>query len=122
MSMFTAGIDEPADRYVWENLTVTEFDTGAAAAFQGHTRALREYGIAGVLHMDHLASMASPSAQTRAFHRVVRLTADALGEDEGSVLAQTRALLDRHAEEWRRFVIAQGEQSFVARYAASVVA
>ena len=122
VSMFAAEIDEPADRYVWENLTVTEFDTGAAAAFQGHTRALREYGIAGVLHMDHLASLAAPSAQTSAFHRVVRLTADALGEDEGSVLAQTRALLDRHAEEWRRFVIAQGNQSFVARYAASVVA
>ncbi|MBB4798719.1 7-cyano-7-deazaguanine synthase in queuosine biosynthesis [Brevundimonas bullata] len=122
LSMFTAEIDEPADRYVWENLTVADFDAGAASAFQGHTHALREYGIAGVLHMDHLASLASPSAQTLAFRRVVRLTADALGDDEGAVRVQTQELLTRHAEEWRRFVAAQGDQSFVARYAASVAA
>lgn len=122
MSMLSAGIEEPSDRYVWENLAVADFDTGAADAFQGHTPALREYGIAGVLHMDHLASLASPSAQTRAFHRVIRLTADALGEDEGAVLSQTQDLLNRHADEWRRFVTAQGDQSFVARYAASVAA
>jgi protein involved in ribonucleotide reduction len=72
--------------------------------------------------MDHLASLASPSAQTRAFHRVIRLTADALGEDEGAVLARTQDLLSRHAEEWRRFVTAQGNESFVARYAATVAA
>lgn len=122
LSIFTAEIDEPAERYVWENLTVADFDTGAASAFQGHTPALREYGIAGVLHMDHLASLASPSAQTRAFYRVIRLTADALGEEEGAVLARTQDLLNRHAQEWRRFVAAHGDQSFLARYAASVAA
>jgi len=122
LSMFSAEIDEPAERYVWENLTVADFDTGAATAFQAHTPALREYGIAGVLHMDHLASLASPAAQSRAFHRVVRLTADALGEEEDAVLAKTQDLLERHASEWRRFVRAQGAQSFVARYAASATA
>ncbi|NBB64447.1 ATPase [Pseudomonas sp. ODNR1LW] len=122
LSMFTAEIDEPGERYVWENLTVADFDTGAASAFQGHTPALREYGIAGVLHMDHLASLALPSAQTRAFHRVIRLTADALGEEEGAVLSRTQDLLNRHAHEWRRFVAAQGDQSFLTRYAASVAA
>lgn len=122
LSMFTAEIDEPADRYVWENLTVADFDTGAASAFQGHTPALREYGIAGVLHMDHLAALARPSAQSLGFRRVVRMTADALGEDESTVAAQTRDLLNRHENEWRRFVAAQGDQSFVARYAASVAA
>jgi hypothetical protein len=81
---------------------------------------MREYGIAGVLHMDHLASLASPSAQTLAFRRVVRLTADALGEDEDEVSANTRDLLKRHSDEWHRFVTALGKSSFVARYAASV--
>ncbi|RYG89104.1 MAG: ATPase [Alphaproteobacteria bacterium] len=120
LSMFTAETAEPADRYVWENLKVADFDTGAASSFNGHTPALREYGIAGVLHMDHLAALARLSAQTSGFRRVVRLTADALGEGECTVLEQTRDLLNRHADEWRRFVAAQGEQSFVARYAASV--
>ena len=122
MSMFAAGISEPGESYVWENLSVSEFDSGAAGSFQGHTSALREYGIAGVLYMDHLAALASPSTQPSAVRRVARLTADALGSEEGSVLRQFQALLDRHADEWRRFVIAQGDQSFVARYAASVAA
>lgn len=120
MSMFAADIEEPADKYVWENLSVDDFDTGAASTFQGHTPALREYGIAGVLHMDHLASLASPSAQTFAFRRVIRLTADALDEDEDEVSANTRDLLNRHSDEWHRFVTALGKSSFVARYAASV--
>lgn len=122
VSMFAAGIEEPADTYVWESLAVEDFDAGAARSFQGHTAALREYGIAGVLHMDHLAAFASPLEQPRAVRRVARLTADALGEDEEAVLGQFRALLHRHAEEWRRFVSAQGDRSFVARYAASLAA
>lgn len=77
-------------------------------------------GVTSVLHMDHLASLASPSAQSRAFRRVVRLTADALGEDEAKAMANTRDLLNRHSDEWRRFVTALGSKSFVARYAASV--
>ena len=120
--MFTAEIVEPAETYVWENLTVEAFDTGAADAFQGHTPALREYGIASVLHMDHLAALASSTAQQRAIRRVARLTADALGQAENMVIDQLQDLLERHAQEWRRFVSAQGEQSFVARYAASVAA
>jgi 7-cyano-7-deazaguanine synthase in queuosine biosynthesis len=122
VSMLTAGIAEPPETYVWENLGVEVFDSGAADAFQGHTSALREYGIAGVLHMDHLAALASPTAQPRAVQRVARLTADALGENEIIVLGELRSLLERHAEEWRRFVLEQGEKSFVARYAASVFA
>ncbi len=122
LSMFTAEIAEPSDTYVWENLGVTDFDAGAAAGFQRHTRALREHGIAGVLHMDNLAALASPHGQPRLVRRVARMTADALGEDEASVLERTQALLGRHAEEWRRFVAAQGERSFVARYAASATA
>lgn len=122
LSMFTAGIEEPSDTYVWENLGVSDFDSGAAATFQRHTPTLREHGIAGVLHMDNLAALASPYAQPRLVRRVARLTADALGEDEALVLEKTQALLGRHAEEWRRFVAAQGHRSFVARYAASAAA
>lgn len=117
LSMFTAGIDEPADTYVWENLAASDFDAGAAATFRGHTRALKEYGIAGVLHMDNLAALAAPGVQSRLVRRVARMTADALGEDEDAVLARVQDLLNRHAEEWRRFVAALGRDSFVARYA-----
>ncbi|MFC0634699.1 7-cyano-7-deazaguanine synthase [Brevundimonas balnearis] len=122
LSMFTAGIEEPRDTYVWENLAVADFGSGAATSFQRHTAALREHGIAGVLHMDNLAALASPSSQPRLVRRVARLTADALGEDEDAVLDHVRALLGRHAEEWRRYVTAQGEHSFLGRYAASVAA
>lgn len=122
VSMFTAKIVEPAKTYVWENLGAEVFDSGAADAFEGHTPALRQYGIAGVLHMDHLAALASPTAQPRTVRRVARLTADALGAHEEVILHQLRGLLERHADEWRQFVSAQGKVSFVARYAASVAA
>ncbi len=118
VSMFTAKIAEPAETYVWENLGVEDFDAGAAEAFQGHTPALREYGIAGVLHMDHLASLASTS-ELPSTRRVSRLTADAIGEDEYAVLDKMQDLFARHAKEWREFVSSHGERSFVARYAAS---
>jgi 7-cyano-7-deazaguanine synthase in queuosine biosynthesis len=122
VSMLTAGITEPADAYVWEKLDVSVFDKGAAQAFQGHTPALREYGIAGVLHLDHLAALASSGTQPRVVRRVARLTADALGQSEDVVLDHLKDLLERHAKEWRRFVLTQGEDSFVVRYAASVAA
>lgn len=122
VSIFTAGFVEPPETYVWENLEVAEFDTGAAPNFRRHTGALQEYGIAGILFMDNLAKLAERENQPPQVRRVIRLTADALGAPEDQVTAHTQALLERHAEEWRSFVGRRGEQSFVRRFAPSVAA
>jgi hypothetical protein len=122
LSMHTAGIEEAPDTYVWETLGTSEFRAGAAPTFRQHTPALDQYGIAGVLHLDHLAALVASEPHRQHVRRVARLTADALQEDADQVERRTYDLLGRHAEEWRRFVAAQGKNSFVARYAGSLAA
>ncbi len=122
MSMHSAGLEESATTYVWETLQTSEFRAGAAAEFQRHTSALDQYGIAGVLHLDHLAALSGSDLHRRHVRRVARETADALREDADDVESRLFSLLKRHAEEWRLFVLAQGGSSFVARYASSVTA
>ena len=120
LSMFTAGIEEPLDTYVWETLSSSDFRAGAASSFTQHTPALDQYGIAGILHLDHLAALSTSEPHRRHVRRIARLTADALGEESEEVEARIYDLLTRHAAEWRRFVKSQGPSSFVVRYAASL--
>jgi 7-cyano-7-deazaguanine synthase in queuosine biosynthesis len=122
VSMLTAGLNEPRETYVWEDLDVAEFNAGAAPNFRRHTGALQEHGIAGVLFMDNLAKLAEAESQPPQVRRVGRLTADALGTSEDEVAAHIQALLERHAEEWRSFVGQRAAQSFVRRFASSVAA
>ena len=64
MSVHAAGLSEPRERYVWEDLSAPTFDAGAAASFGERkiTGALREYAIAGALHLDHLAGLLDSKA------------------------------------------------------------
>jgi hypothetical protein len=122
LSMYTADIDEPQETYVWENLSTADFRAGAAASFRQHTPALDQYGIAGVLHLDHLAALSTSVQHRRHVRRIARLTADAIRQDAELVESQIYDLLARHASEWRAFVLSRGADSFVRRYAASVTA
>lgn len=59
MSVHAAGLKEAPETYVWENLGAASFERGAAPSFPKRriTRAMREYAIAGALHLDHLAQL-----------------------------------------------------------------
>jgi 7-cyano-7-deazaguanine synthase in queuosine biosynthesis len=118
MSMFNAGLAEPNDAYVWENLSAPTFEEGAAQGFTGITDALREHAIAGVLHMDHLADLATLPSAARAVRRTARETAEVLHQDPVEIEGRLRALLARHAAEWRRFLLALAPDSFVRRLSA----
>ncbi len=113
LSMFIAGLAEPADAYIWENLSASTFEAGVATGFTGITDSMREHAIAGVLHMDHLADLATASSAVRAVRRVARETAEVLHEDPVEVEGRLRSLLSRHAAEWRRFLGALAPESFV---------
>jgi len=113
MSMFTAGLAESADAYIWENLSASTFEAGVAAGFTGITDSMREHAIAGVLHMDHLADLATASSAVRAVRRIARETAEVLHEDPVEIEGRLRSLLARHAAEWRRFLGALAPESFV---------
>lgn len=119
MSMFTAGIDEPSDTYIWERLSAERFEDGAAPGFAYATLALREYAVAGVLHMDHLAELAASPLHARSLRRAARDTAEALKGDAVQVEHQLRSMLERHAEEWRAFRRSLSSTSFVTRLASA---
>ncbi len=119
MSIFTAGIDEPAETYIWENLSAERLEEGVAKEFDGITSKLRAYAVAGVLHMDHLAEFAELPLHARSLRRAARETAEALDGDPATVEQQLREVLGRHAAEWRAFRQSLGPASFVARLASA---
>nr|WP_281379454.1 7-cyano-7-deazaguanine synthase [Aquamicrobium lusatiense] len=112
MSMHAAGIDEPGDTYVIANLTVPAF----ADAFPGEKKVrlshtMAEYGSVGARHLQQLAEMADlPDADLKVHSFEI---ARATGETQDNVLKNLRNMLLIHAKEWRAFLAAQGEQSFL---------
>ena len=121
LSIHAAGLTEPTENYVWEDLSATSFSAGAAPSFEPQkiTRALREYAIASVLHLDHLAGLLdSPANSGR-----LNLSAFQLSKFLGLTQVETRAKLDRllhqHSDEWKNFMHSLGPKSFVADWALS---
>jgi hypothetical protein len=119
LSVHAAGLAEPKATFVWEDLTVTTFEAGAAAAFSTNkiTRAMREYAIAGVLHFDHLAGIIHSPANAE----VLSLNASQLSAACKLPVTEARSrlyrLLTQHETEWRAFMNSLGPNSFVANWA-----
>ena len=117
LSMHAAGIREPDETYVWENLGARSFEEGAAAGFSKITKALREHAIAGVLHLDHLAGL-----QRSGLHAsTLRHHAFQLSASLNLTLAETEERLDRllcqHRSEWQSFIKSLGSEAFVHSWA-----
>lgn len=112
MSMHAAGINEPNDTYVIADLTVPSFQ----AALPGRkkvrlSRSMAEYGSVGARHLQQLADMANlPDTHLKVHAFEI---ARATGEAQDEVLKKLRNMLLTHAMEWRAFLAAQGEQSFL---------
>jgi len=122
MSVHAAGLTERSDHFVWENLSSASFDGGAIATFERAkiTQRLREYAIAGVLHLDHLAALPLSQANVSS----LKVAAFQLGGALGISVAESRVKLDRllqqHAQEWHSFVRSLGRESCIAQWAGSV--
>lgn len=120
LSVHAAGLREPRETYVWENLGTSKFEAGAAKRFNKVTRALREYAIAGALYLDHLADLRDwplhKEALKRHAHQLAR--SQALRPEEAE--AKLDRLLEQHQKEWRGFVQSLGRNSFVSNWVASV--
>ncbi|UIJ82405.1 7-cyano-7-deazaguanine synthase [Rhizobium leguminosarum] len=118
LSFHAAGIDEPKENYIWEDLRAKDFAQGAVHGFDKVTRAMRRYGIAGALHLDHLAEMsASP------LHRIrVKRSAWQLAEQLQITTTQAEehlfGLLEQHDREWQAFMKNLGPKSFIAQWLA----
>lgn len=115
MSMHAAGAADPATNYIWEDLSVSKFSSGAVQGFKLMTPALEKYAVAGVMHMDHLAALSDSVVHRRSIDRLARETADALRIDRAEGERRLRDLLARHRAEWLNFVESLGPSSFVAK-------
>jgi 7-cyano-7-deazaguanine synthase in queuosine biosynthesis len=119
-SVHAAGLSEPNDRYVWENLSADSFEQGASSDFAKHTDALRQYAIAGTMHMDHLAGMADSQRHAPTVRRNALQLAQALGISNEEAEAKLTDLLRRHRDEWRAFVASLGPNSFIRQWTANL--
>ena len=120
MSVHAAGTCEAPETYVWENLSATRFEDGAAPAFTHREPkgALYEYAIAGVLHLDHLAKLRRSPTSAAAIGRQGYLLDRSLGLDERDTQKELEGMLQRHEEEWRGFIDSLEPSSFVAQWIA----
>ena len=119
MSVHAAGGTEPGDQYVWERLDVSTFEDGVAPGFPADrvTPAMREYAIAGVLHLDHLAGLCRHPLNMTELDVYSNQLGQSLGLDRSSVRADLDRLLEQHAKEWGVFVSSLGSKSFVRTWA-----
>lgn len=120
MSVHAAGLAEPENHYVWENLSAANFEDGVPKSFTKITSALREYAIAGTMHMDHLAGLAdSPRHQSTVRRNASQLakSLDMTNEDAEMKLV---SLLRRHRDEWHSFVGSLGPNSFIRQWAVNL--
>ncbi len=91
LSVHAAGLKETRETYLWENLDAATFEEGAAKAFDKITTALREYAVAGTLHLDHLAGLRKSALHAGALKR----QAHQLARSRGITLKEAEANLDR---------------------------
>ncbi|UVH55095.1 7-cyano-7-deazaguanine synthase [Variovorax paradoxus] len=114
LSVHAAGLEEVPETYVWENLSASSFEAGAASAFNRITSAHREYAIAGALHLDHLATIRSSPAN----HGTLDLAVSQLSRSRSIPAAEVRTslnrLLDKHESEWMQYLGYLGPNSFIA--------
>jgi 7-cyano-7-deazaguanine synthase in queuosine biosynthesis len=119
MSVHAAGLKEAKDTYVWENLSASSFEGGAAPSFPKRkiTRALREYAIAGTLHLDHLAQLRTSEANATMLSLFSFQLAASLGMKEEDVRCRLDRLLAQHETEWKGFIGSLGKNSFLGNWA-----
>jgi len=119
MSIHAAGLTESKETYVWEDLTASRFEEGATPSFsrQKITGKMKEYAIAGALHLDHLAGLLASPANARTLGLNGFQLSRSLRLPEQEVQQKLNRLLMQHEKEWKNFVHSLGQDSFVANWA-----
>lgn len=112
LSVHAAGESEPDDTYVASDLSAPSLDDAVPRSFEKVNKSFREYAIAGVLHMDHLADLASNDGE-RVLRREATELAATLGISAEEAEKNIKAVMSRHSDEWRDFLASLGEKSLV---------
>ena len=122
LSVHGAGLSEPKETYVWENLSAASFEAGATPSFERKkiTTALQQYAIAGALHLDHLAQLRKSPASAGTLSLCTFQLGQSLGVPEPDVRAKLDRLLAQHEKEWKDFMNSLGQTSFLGNWANGV--
>ena len=115
VSVHAAGLTEAEGTYVCTDLTAGTLEQGVDRDFTRMTPAYRQYAIAGVLHMDHLADLASKDGLP-VVRRHAALLGPALGQGKDQTEESLTRMLSEHASEWKEFVRSMGSNSFIRQW------
>lgn len=118
LSVHAAGLSEAPETYVWENLSASTFEMGAAPAFAHITKAQREYAIAGTLHLDHLATLQKSPMNKGMIDLTVSQLSRSRALPEDKVRGSLNRLLNQHESEWMNFLDTLGPSAFVTNWVA----
>jgi len=115
MSLNAAGIEELPGQYLWRNLSASRFEEGCDPEFPKKkiTKAMREYAIAGVLHMEHLRELSVIGLADSALDRESFFLARELSLTYEDVRARLGRLFSQHSDEWLGFLSSVGSESFI---------
>lgn len=116
-SLKAAGYQEDPAMYIWEDLSASDFWAGAHQEHVNKSNVQRDYAVAGVLHMDHLAELATAKVRDALIARQALILANALGISFEDAALRIQRLLEAHAEEWRSFVRGLSKNSFIRDWA-----
>ena len=114
-SLHAVAVSETQDTYVVPDLgTPDVLKALSGIPARADRNIMVEYGSVGARHLQHLADMAVlPSAKLRAHVSELAIATSATPQE---TLKNLRTLLTAHAKEWRAFLAAQGERSFLKRW------
>jgi hypothetical protein len=115
MSVHAAGLTEPAETYIWEDLRIGSFEEGAAQGFN-KIDAQRDYAIAGTLHLDHLASLQHSKVHDHRLDVSAYQLARLLKAPKDHIRNRISKLLGQHEKEWNAFMEYLGPNSFVTKW------
>lgn len=112
LSLHAAGVNEIPGAYVVSDLAVPDASDALSVIPRKADRDIMiEYGSVGMRHLQHLADMAGqPDDALRVHASQIAAATEATYEE---TMKNLRMMLVTHAEEWRIFLSAQGENSFL---------
>tara|TARA_R110002049_G_scaffold23545_13_gene83743 strand:+ start:4414 stop:5781 length:1368 start_codon:yes stop_codon:yes gene_type:complete len=115
MSVHAAGQSEPDETYIAQDLTAQDLANSAPPSFNKMNKAFREYAIAGVLHMDHMADLSGEDGRA-GLRRQAYEIADTLGLSVEQTEQNIKDMISQHAAEWSAFTASLGSGSFLQNW------
>jgi 7-cyano-7-deazaguanine synthase in queuosine biosynthesis len=116
VSVHAAGLTESPETYICSDMTAATLEGAVEQGFTKTGGAFRQYALAGILHMDHLADMASADQRSEIARHATTL-GPALGLTPQEAGERLVTLLHTHTEEWKSYMNSLGARSFVRQWA-----